>query len=71
MADLPGHTTPFVLVHCFGGCGRSGMLVLRVMIEAGEPAGTALKRLRQVRPCAVETEAQMAWAVQPTHPPKS
>lgn len=49
-----------VLVHCKGGCGRSGMAVLRVMTAAGEPK--ALDRLRSVRPCAVETEAQLAWA---------
>lgn len=51
-----------VLVHCMGGCGRSGMAVLRVMIAAGEMPDLALVRLRIVRPCAVETEAQMAWA---------
>ncbi len=51
-----------VLVHCFGGCGRSGMAVLRLMIEAGEAPEAALSRLRAARPCAVETEAQMAWA---------
>lgn len=53
-----------VLVHCLGGCGRSGMAVLRLMIETGEGPPNALKRLRSVRPCAVETEAQMAWALQ-------
>ncbi len=52
-----------VLVHCKGGCGRSGMIVLRLMVEAGEDADAALARLRAVRPCAVETEAQMDWAV--------
>ncbi len=51
-----------VLVHCKGGCGRSGMVAFRVMIEAGEAAGPALLRLRAARPCAVETEAQEAWA---------
>ncbi len=51
-----------VLVHCRGGCGRSGMLVLRLMVESGEAAEEALQRLRAVRPCAVETDAQMAWA---------
>lgn len=54
-----------VLVHCHGGCGRSGMAVLRLMIEAGEAPEAALLRLRAVRPCAVETEAQMAWATRP------
>lgn len=53
-----------VLVHCHGGCGRSGMMVLRLMIAAGEPPDAALARLRAVRPCAVETDAQMQWARQ-------
>ncbi len=53
-----------VLVHCFGGCGRSGMVCLRLMIVAGEPADRALARLRHARPCAVETEAQLDWARQ-------
>lgn len=52
-----------VLVHCMGGCGRSGMVVLRLMIAAGESPKDALIRLRKVRPCAVETDEQMAWAL--------
>ena len=52
-----------VLVHCKGGCGRSGMAALRLMIEAGEDADAALKRLRAVRPCAIETDAQLQWAL--------
>ncbi|MBC2834697.1 dual specificity protein phosphatase family protein [Paragemmobacter straminiformis] len=51
-----------VLVHCMGGCGRSGAAVLRLMVDAGEEPAAALARLRGVRPCAVETDAQFAWA---------
>ena len=51
-----------ILVHCFGGCGRSGMAALRLMVEAGEDAEMAFARLRQIRPCAVETDAQKVWA---------
>lgn len=51
-----------ILIHCFGGCGRSGMAALRLMVEAGEDADAALARLRRARPCAVETDAQKAWA---------
>lgn len=51
-----------VLVHCYGGCGRSGMAALRIMIAAGEAAEPALSRLRVIRPCAIETSAQMLWA---------
>lgn len=55
-----------VLLHCMGGCGRSGMVALRLMIEAGEDPSQALAHLRRIRPCAVETDAQLQWAVTPT-----
>ena len=53
-----------VLAHCFGGCGRSGMALLRLMVETGEGVDDALARLRRARPCAVETEAQKLWAAE-------
>lgn len=51
-----------VLLHCMGGCGRSGMVALALMVRAGEAPDAALGRLRAARPCAVETPAQRAWA---------
>lgn len=57
---LPGAR---VLIHCMGGCGRSGMIALRLMIDAGEAPEAALIRLRNARPCAVETKAQLRWAM--------
>lgn len=51
-----------VLFHCIGGCGRSGAAVLRLMVDCGERPSAALSRLRAVRSCAVETEAQFKWA---------
>lgn len=57
-----------VVLHCRGGCGRTGMMALRLMVEAGEDAAAALLRLRAVRPCAVETDAQQAWASAPVCP---
>ena len=56
-----------VFAHCYGGCGRSGMALLRLMVEAGEELDPALARLRDVRPCAVETEGQRAWAAIPMY----
>ncbi|KUJ76554.1 protein phosphatase [Ruegeria marisrubri] len=58
-----------VLIHCRGGCGRSGMAALRLMVECGEGPAEALARLRAVRPCAVETDAQKEWAMQARRPP--
>lgn len=53
-----------VLAHCRGGCGRSGMAILRLMVASGEDSGVALERLRIVRACAVETDAQFEWVTQ-------
>lgn len=53
-----------VLAHCYGGCGRSGMALLRLMAEAGIEPDDALSLLRQARPCAVETDAQYRWAAE-------
>lgn len=54
-----------VLIHCYGGQGRSGMAALRLLVERGEATDVALARLRQARPGAVETEAQKVWASKP------
>ena len=51
-----------VLLHCRGGRGRSGMIAMRLMVEAGETPDDALQRLRAVRRGAVETEEQRVWA---------
>lgn len=53
-----------VLAHCHGGCGRSGMALLRLMAEAGEEPASALDRLRLTRACAVETDEQFRWAAE-------
>ncbi len=51
-----------ILFHCKTSGGRSGMAMLRIMIAAGEAPDTALARLRAIRPTAIETPAQLAWA---------
>jgi protein-tyrosine phosphatase len=51
-----------IVVHCRGGCGRTGMIAMRLMVELGEAPEAALARLRLIRPYAVETDAQGIWA---------
>ena len=51
-----------VLTHCRAGLGRSGMVSLRLLIERGEAPEAALRRIRAVRPGAVETVGQRQWA---------
>ena len=55
-----------VLAHCYGGQGRSGMILLRLLIERGYEGEDALSRLRAIRPGAVETDAQFNWAINPS-----
>lgn len=54
-----------ILIHCKGGNGRSGMLLLKLLIMQGEDSIAALSRLRAVRAGAVETDAQNLWATMP------
>lgn len=51
-----------VILNCVGGCGRSGMFLMRLLLEMGWSRDGALKRLRKVRPCAIETDQQLFWA---------
>ena len=51
-----------VILNCVGGCGRSGMFLMRLLLEMGWRRVDALERLRKVRPCAIETDQQLFWA---------
>jgi protein-tyrosine phosphatase len=47
-----------VLVHCKGGLGRAGMVAALLLIENGDAPDVAVRKVRQVRPGAIETAAQ-------------
>jgi ADP-ribosyl-[dinitrogen reductase] hydrolase len=47
-----------VLVHCKGGLGRAGTIAARLLVELGWDARAAINAVRQVRPGAIESEAQ-------------
>jgi len=50
-----------VLVHCRGGLGRAGMVSARLLVDSGVSPDEALKRVRTVRPGAIETRKQEQW----------
>lgn len=54
-----------VLIHCKGGNGRSGMVLVKLLILQGEDGPAALRRIRNLRAGAVETDAQLVWATTP------
>lgn len=50
-----------VLVHCKGGLGRTGSFAAKLLIEAGLGADEAVRRVRDVRPHAVENWLQWRY----------
>ena len=51
-----------IVLHCRGGLGRSGMVAARLLVESGWAPSLAVAEVRRVRPGAIETAAQEAWA---------
>lgn len=52
-----------VLVHCVGGCGRTGMFVASLMIKAGLSPIDAIREFRRRRRCGPETPEQLAYVL--------
>ena len=50
-----------IVVHCKGGLGRAGMVAATLLVELGLAPVEAIKRVRAVRPGAIETVAQEAF----------
>ncbi|RLG78892.1 MAG: hypothetical protein DRO13_06660 [Thermoprotei archaeon] len=48
-----------VLVHCMGGIGRSGMVAAAYLVYLGRELYSAVKRIRSLRPGAVEALGQL------------
>ena len=51
-----------ILLHCLGGLGRTGTVAARLLIEMGQAPDAAIRAVRQARPGALETHAQVAYA---------
>ena len=51
-----------ILIHCKGGQGRSGMFAMRLLVEQGLDPNKAIKKIRKIRPYAIETKQQENWA---------
>jgi ADP-ribosyl-[dinitrogen reductase] hydrolase len=52
-----------VLVHCREGLGRAGTISARLLIELGMEPKTAIKRVRAVRPGAIENDDQEMYVL--------
>jgi hypothetical protein len=47
-----------VVIHCLAGLGRSGTIAACVLARLGTPVETAMARIRQARPGAIQTVEQ-------------
>ena len=47
-----------ILIHCRGGIGRTGLVAGLLLVERGIQTHTAIERVRQARPNAIETLEQ-------------
>ena len=52
-----------VLFHCRGGLGRAGTVAACLLVELGETARDAVRRVRAARPHAIETAAQEKYVM--------
>lgn len=52
-----------VLVHCRGGLGRAGTVAACLLVELGDTQHEAIRRVRAVRPGAIETTAQQRYVL--------
>lgn len=47
-----------IVIHCKGGLGRTGVMAARLLTELGEDPESAIRRVRDARPGAIENALQ-------------
>ena len=60
-----------VVVHCRGGLGRAGTIAARLLVELGIEPATAIAKVREARPGAIENSRQELFVdeiVRPQNP---
>ena len=48
-----------IVLHCWAGLGRTGMITARLLVEMGEDAEEAVRRVRAARPGTIQTLLQL------------
>lgn len=59
LLSRPSH----IVVHCAAGLGRTGMFCAGLLARGGWPAAEAIKKVRSIRPGAIETRDQENYVI--------
>ena len=60
-----------LVIHCYAGLGRTGLIAARLLIEFGEPPQRAIELVRAARAGAIQTPMQEAFVFGLARPPAS
>lgn len=52
-----------ILIHCRGGLGRTGLVAGRILVERGLDPELAIRKVRDARPRAIETQKQEQYVL--------
>ena len=50
-----------IVIHCYAGLGRSGIVAARLLVDCGEPPERAIALVRRVRQGAIQNDEQEAY----------
>lgn len=50
-----------IVIHCLGGLGRTGTITGRLLVELGSDPESAIRKIRQARPGAIQTIFQESY----------
>ena len=54
-----------ILLHCWAGSGRAGMIAAKILMQFGMSSEEAVSSIRRVKPDAIDTAKQVHWLNQP------
>ena len=58
------HNGDRIIIHCFAGLGRTGMIAARILVELGMKPVDAIQRVREADRRRIQTECQISFVHQ-------
>ena len=55
------HKRERIVLHCWAGCGRAGMIAAKLLMQFGMNVDEAIQHVRSAKPDAIDTFSQIKW----------